>query len=64
VRPGGERCGQPPIGTQVVQQGAAFDPEQVAHQNLDPALGEHGVDLGLAVRAKGDELGAVTDQFA
>src|ERR1035437_8260999 len=31
-------------------------PEQVAHQHLDLALGQHRMDLGLAARTQPDEL--------
>jgi hypothetical protein len=48
--PGRVRGGQ----VQPVQQFGAPQPEQVAHQHLHPALGQHGVDLGLAVRPQPD----------
>jgi len=37
---------------QPVEQFGAADAEQVAHRHDDPARGQHGVDLGLAVRER------------
>jgi hypothetical protein len=37
--------------------------EQVAHQYLHTALGQHGVDLGLAAAAQPDQLRPVADQL-
>jgi hypothetical protein len=58
--PGRVRCRQ----VQPVQQRGTGQAEQVAHQHLHPALGQHGVDLGLAVRAQPDQLGPVPHQLA
>ena len=44
---------------QPVQHLGASHAEQVAHQHLDPALGEHGMYLGFAVGAQADEFGPV-----
>lgn len=41
---------------QPLQQLGAGQPERVAHQHLDPALGQHCVRLGLAARAQLEHL--------
>ena len=46
-----------------VEQFGPGDPEAVDHQHLDPALGQHRVDLGLAVRTQPDQLGPVPHQL-
>jgi hypothetical protein len=46
-----------------VEQVLAVDAEQVGHQHLDPALGQHSVDLDLAVRPQPDKLGTMPDQL-
>ena len=45
----------------LVEEALATDAEQVAHGHGHALFGQHGVDLGLEVRAEVDELGPVTD---
>jgi hypothetical protein len=51
------------VGRTSGSQLGADQGEQVAHQHLDPALGQHGEHLGLAVRTRPDELGPVPHQL-
>ena len=46
-RPDPGRIGRREV--QPVQQRGALDAEQVTHRHLHPALGQHRMDLGLAV---------------
>jgi hypothetical protein len=51
------------IGRGQVQQRGALDTEQVTHLHLHAALGQHRVDLGLAMRPQPDQLRPVPDQL-
>ena len=47
------RCGH----RDFVQQQVSLDAKQVGHRHPDPALGQYGVDVGLALGSHRDQLG-------